>query len=530
MKNTTVAPSDVKQNGHYQGPIQPGIIPPNAPLPDRKVEVPETPDKHAAEANDEREKEPLFGPQNKRVILTEKGGWVNSSRETLQGMRQEETVYTGAIRDHTQGSYWYTTPEDTWVKANETAVQRYLTVNRSIKATPDRKGEPSQLDAAMDTIARIASVDQVTQLAGYSKGVYEFQGNRILVPKSPTVIGGREGDWRFIKTLLTQFLGEEQLEYFLGWLSWGRLAFVTGSFAPGQVNVFAGPPSCGKNAVLDLIVTPILGGRSGNPFQYMVGQTTFNGEIAKAEHLIISDQPPTGRYEDKVAFGARIKDLSANQIQRIHSKGKDAFSAEVFWRISVAVNDDDNSFDVLPPLDVATLEKMMLFRVSQPDILPGNTLTARQEFADRIRKGLPAFVYYLENEHRIRPEVAASKSAGRFGIDAYHHPIFINDLMDSSPEGGLWDMMERAGITKEYDGSELGNCGKMLDIDAAGIFDKLLKDPATQEEARKTLRSSRQVGKMMSKLQSRPGSRIMPRTGRARTRFFSFAPSPSLDE
>ena len=57
MNNTTVAPCDVKQNGQYQGPIQPGIIPPNAPSPEPKVEVnPETPEKEAAEKNDERER------------------------------------------------------------------------------------------------------------------------------------------------------------------------------------------------------------------------------------------------------------------------------------------------------------------------------------------------------------------------------------------------------------------------------------------------------------------------------------------
>jgi hypothetical protein len=121
--------------------------------------------------------------------------------------------------------------------------------------------------------------------------------------------------------------------------------------------------------------------------------------------------------------------------------------------MSIALNDDDDSLSILPPLDEAILEKMMLFRVEKPACLPkDSSIHSQKAFADKIRKELPAFIYYLENEHKIRPELAD----GRFGIKAYHHPRFIEDIIDSSPEGALWDMMERAGLTQAYDGSELG--------------------------------------------------------------------------
>jgi hypothetical protein len=96
---------------------------------------------------------------------------------------------------------------------------------------------------------------------------------------------------------------------------------------------------------------------------------------------------------------------------------------------------------------------MMLFRVAKPNCLPkGSSIDAQRVFASAIRKGLPAFIYYLENEHEIKAEI----QDGRFGIAAYHHPRFLTDIIDLSPAGQLWELMERAGIIQTYDGDSLG--------------------------------------------------------------------------
>jgi hypothetical protein len=91
MNNTTVVADDVKQNGHYQGPIQPGIIPINEPLlsPNQQIEVnPVTPAATAAEKNDEREKVEKLSITEKflKSVLTSK------SLTTLEVLDRPPTV------------------------------------------------------------------------------------------------------------------------------------------------------------------------------------------------------------------------------------------------------------------------------------------------------------------------------------------------------------------------------------------------------------------------------------------------------
>jgi hypothetical protein len=478
-----------------------------------------------------RKKEPVFGPVDQRVVMYAEGEW-RTANKVLVSLPQADQVCAGAIYDHEKGSYWIPDAEDKWIKVNETGVKNHLHIHKGIPkaATKDPEtGEPigpNPLDEAMSLIARTSNVELVAQIAGYSKGVYSLAGSRVLVPKSPSVIQGKQGAWDFLKGFIHQFFASEvQTEHVLGWMSWARLSLVKGTFSPGQALVLAGEQGCGKNAFLELVVTLILGGRSANPFQYMVGQTSFNADLVKAEHLMISDQPPALSFEDRVTFGSKMKDLTVNREQRLHPKGRDAVTVTPFRRLSIAVNDDEDSLSILPPLEEAILEKMMLFRVERPDCLPtDSSIHAQREFAEKITKDLPAFIYYLENEHQITPELAD----GRFGIKAHHHPIFIENIIDSSPEGSLWDMMERAGIVQTYDGSGLGGeygedgklilgSGRTLEVEASDIYDKLRENLKTKEEASKYL-------------SKRPNTRLRTRPGRSLSRFYSFSPPPQTAE
>jgi hypothetical protein len=493
-------------------------------LPETESKSP-APDKTAAEREDEREKEPRhrhIGPHERRVMLNESGVWV---RHTDLDKAQVETVGTGAIYDHEKGAYWIPCAEDNWIKANKETVESYMRIDHQMDSQSSK--------AALNATVRLANVEFVTQMAGYSKGVYSFPGGRILVPKSPEIIEGVKGDWSFIRGYMEQFFETpEQLEHELGSLSWARKALINGTMASRQATAYAGEHGCGKNAYLSLVKTPILGGRSANPFQYMVGQTAFNLDIIKAEHLIISDQLPLTDYESKVTFGSKIKDLCVNREQRLHAKGKDAIIVEPFWRISIALNDDDDSLSILPPLDDAILEKMMLFRVGKPNCLPkGSSIDAQRVFASAIRKGLPAFIYYLENEHEIKAEI----QDGRFGIAAYHHPRFLTDIIDLSPAGQLWELMERAGIIQTYDGDSLGGefdedgrlipgSGRTLELESKDIYEKLVENPKTRDDVKKYGLNAIKIGKHLQTLKKRPDKKmsISVRPGRSNRKFWSF--------
>jgi AAA domain len=74
MQNANCAQTGALKVGPYQGSVNPPRTPTSELLPDRKIEVPETPDRAAAKANDERDKVEELSLEEKffRSILTSK--------------------------------------------------------------------------------------------------------------------------------------------------------------------------------------------------------------------------------------------------------------------------------------------------------------------------------------------------------------------------------------------------------------------------------------------------------------------------
>ena len=240
------------------------------------------------------------------------------------------------------------------------------------------------------------NIDLVGPLAGYPTGVYACGPNeRILVTNAPKFIDAVPGNCETILTLLRQQLGEEQLVYLLGWLKVAINSVRTHKHVPGQAAVFGGGAGVGKTFLQDNIITPLLGGRMARPYQYMSGQTPFNAELCKAEHLMISDEIGKTDLESRAELGVKLKDICVNHNQKLHGKHKDGYTIRPYWRLTISVNDNENSMKILPPLDDETWEKILLLKFSMPDCLPEPE--DRERYLAAITAELPAFAHYLES-------------------------------------------------------------------------------------------------------------------------------------
>src|SRR6266478_86630 len=204
-------------------------------------------------------------------------------------------------------------PGSKWIQITESQAKRHL--RYVSKANSDDVG------AIICEIITSQNVDLVGPLAGYPTGVYACGANeRILVTNAPQFVEPIAGDYSTILTLLRQQLGEVQLPYLLGWLKVAVNSLRTHRYTPGQAVAFAGPGGVGKTFVQEHIVTPLLGGRMARPYQYMSGQTPFNAELCKAEHLMISDEIGKTDLESRTEFGAKLKDICVNHSQKLHGK------------------------------------------------------------------------------------------------------------------------------------------------------------------------------------------------------------------
>jgi len=75
-------------------------------------------------------------------------------------------------------------------------------------------------------------------------------------------------------------------------------------------------------------------------------------------------------------------------------------------------------------------DKMLLFRASRPDDMSHTDEDLKSRYLPAIKCAIPAFVYYLLYEHRIRPELKTDRA----GIVPYQHPDLVAELVAESRE------------------------------------------------------------------------------------------------
>ena len=344
-----------------------------------------------------------------------------------------------AYFDSFRGHYWIEDARTRWMPMNETGLKRLLK-SKGFSAKAAEGEAVSALDLAIIEIQHNRNVDYAASLAGYAKGVYEILGSRVLVVDSPKLIEPQAGTWRTLQVVFDGLLADEHFDqtvYLFGWLKLALESLRAGERRPGQAFAVAGPKDCGKS-LLQKLITELLGGRMASPYQYMTGATPFNGEMFRAEHLVIEDNAASTDIRARRSFGALLKTITVNDHQPCFAKGKQAVSLTPFWRLSISVNDEPENLMVLPPIDDSIEDKLILLKAhSTPLPMPTGTMEERRRFWDTLVSELPAFVHFL-GEWEIPRELQSQ----RFGVTHFHHPDLLRTLDDLAPESQLLEIID----------------------------------------------------------------------------------------
>jgi hypothetical protein len=399
---------------------------------------------------------------------------------------QQEAVPIGVLYDSDKQRFSQVSGSDRWIPVNESQVKRFLQIHKG--KAPKAISGPSEIDLAMSNIVTFANVDYAGPLAGYSTGVYDYGTNgRMLITDSPAIIQPSSGKWTTIEKLLVEQFGPEQIVYFLGWLKAAYLSLVNSTFMPGQVLILVGPADCGKTLIQNLLITPIIGGREGRPYQYMIGKTPFNSDLLKAEHQVITDDNPATDHHTRRNFGSELKKFIVDPGQRLHAKNRDGIMVNPFWRLSISVNNEPDNLMMLPPMEPSILDKIMLFSVSTPTGLP-QTIEERPTYAAAIKGELPAFINFLVNDHEILP----SLRGGRFGIKHYHNPDLFQAMGKISPEGNLLAMVDEHIFQHGVEDVWKGTSGELLE--------RLKKSSGVSDEIRALSMTAKKCGTYLMRL------------------------------
>jgi hypothetical protein len=271
----------------------------------------------------------------------------------------EETPWFGKIYANS-ANYYIDNGQGGWNAVNETNAGRFL----KELGISDRKDTEltSPLDRTFTALQKRHKVDYAGPLAGYRTGLIEYNGNKILITRGPKLIDPVKGDFPTIAEYLTGMLREQRI-YADCWLHLAVTPVYNCEPATGQVLVLAGAPDTGKSVFQKLLVTPMLGGRVAMPYQYMIGDTTFNEDWFSAEHLMIEDEGAGKDINTRNLFAAKLKQIAVNEDHRNHGKGSKALYLPPCWRATVSVNDDPEHIRVLPPIDSSVKDKLIILKV-----------------------------------------------------------------------------------------------------------------------------------------------------------------------
>lgn len=356
----------------------------------------------------------------------------------VPGLGSEQKITANPLHiyfDGRRGNYYRRDDSSSFIIQKEGGIRRFLKSRGFLDNKAD-DGGLSPLGQAMEEIERKFAVDHVGSVAGYRSGYYAMGNHRVLVTRSPNFIAPEKGEWQHLKVFFESLLGE-RAEWYYGWLSHTVKALYAGRYCVGQAVVVAGEPACGKT-LLATLVTKILGGRSGSAMSFLAGATDFNSELAESEHLVIDDDVSDSSPKTRRRLGAKIRNFVAARSQRIHPKGRQAIELRPFWRLSILMNSDPTSLSVLPQMEDSLADKISLLHASQAVFPVRDNDPEREDRMWRCFSGeLPAFVYYLINEHKIKDEWADA----RFGIKATHDPRVMG-LLEPPLENELLGLID----------------------------------------------------------------------------------------
>lgn len=355
--------------------------------------------------------------------------------------------------DSGKGAYWLPLEGGRYLPVSGTDAILHL---RRAGLDCDEVSEGLKLGQRALVVAQIdRNVDFAGALAGYRPGPLETQdGRRVLVTGGPRLAWPGKAPKRcgaimdFIGSLLP---GEavpndggdtvNQCDVFLAWMKLARESLLAGDFRPAQMMVLAGPRDCGKSQAQRMI-TAWLGGRAAKPYLYMTGGTSFNADLACAEHLVIDDENASTDIRSRRSFGSRVKQMTVAPEMSVHAKGRTAFTIRTYRRLSVSVNDEPENLMILPPMDGSIRDKVILLRCQRASI-PDDYAA----WWTRLEAELPT----LEAELR-QWKLPESLRCRRFGNVTAHHPELLEALHGVSPEQRLLEVIDATLFAVDEDG------------------------------------------------------------------------------
>jgi len=368
---------------------------------------------------------------------------------------------------------------------------------------PREDGALSPMERAAHSIQTMRRVHFAGPICGRPAGMHQEGDIAVLATSGPTIIEGGPGDPSPLVNFFADLFGRGQNEYadiqlltFAGWLRHFRTALRNHhQHLPGQALALVGPTNCGKSLAQSLI-TLMAGGRGQDASLFLLGLSDFNKELWAAEHLFLDDDKLGEDGRESHAVRDRLKKLTVANQFNMHAKGRDAVGFRPIWRVTISANLDDESINVLPPVDETFGGKISYLMCHEPpNPLSDGSDEGRAAFWKKLVEAMPSFLAAVDS-----CDIPESRRDSRFYVKEFHHPEVLAAINGAAPEAPLGELIDRW----------IGDNGNTTPLEARSseILEKL-NAWSTPSHVRLFTKSARHFGHQLSRL-----SRLPQWTGR----------------
>lgn len=278
----------------------------------------------------------------------------------------------------------------------------------------------SDVDKVMHFIQTESRVVGCAPMVNHRHGLVNLQERRMLnvIDIKALAPAAVPGDFPFIRDFLWGLFArpeDKPLEHFLAWLKRAYVAFREFRPLMGQAIFLCGPAHNGKTLLNLHIAAKMLGGRTGNPFPFMVGDTDFNDELFGSYLWAINDEESPATPAARAKFQSRLKAIVVNPTHTYHPKFQQRLNIDHIGRLFATLNDDPDSVAFLPEVNPNTRDKLMFF-ASQPykKVWPANEWIEK-----KIAEELPHFAAWLLNYEPPAEVLESSRVGVRSYFDAH---------------------------------------------------------------------------------------------------------------
>ena len=353
----------------------------------------------------------------------------------------------------------------------------------------------SELDMAEIMIKEQRKVDVAGQLVHFPKGPLVWRGKKYLnmgaaEPVRPAPPLGAPLSWEdgakhfpfihgFLDTLFTDRNGEDshsQRLYLLAWLKRFYEGGLECSPTQGQMVLLAGPANKGKSLFSEGIVGGLMGGCADGS-DHFVDNSRWTANLASSPVIYVGDATATTDHKTSTAFSNLVKKYVANASMHMAQKFKNEGDVPWFGRIVVSCNEDSESLQILPNMDISSREKISLFKASDVQY----PFPDRREIEKALARELPFFGRFLIDWKYPERTVP---TAARFGVEHFHHPELYDAAVQQGASGILAEMIREF---VQLDASKPGLDRKFWRGTAAQLYSNMSEtNPQVAKEFRST--------------------------------------------